>query len=31
MNPSFAVRVLDAFDEETHSRVHDGVNLVSGC
>lgn len=30
MNPAFAVRVLDAFDEETHSRVHDGVNLVSG-
>lgn len=30
MNPAFAVRVLDAFDDETHSRAHDGVNLVSG-
>jgi 8-oxo-dGTP diphosphatase len=30
MNAAFAVRVLDAFDEETHSRAHDGVNLVSG-
>jgi 8-oxo-dGTP diphosphatase len=30
MNAAFAVRVLDAFDGETHSRAHDGVNLVSG-
>jgi ADP-ribose pyrophosphatase YjhB (NUDIX family) len=30
MNPAFAVRVLDAFDKEAHSRAHDGVNLVSG-
>lgn len=29
MNHAFAVRVLDAFDEEAHSRAHDGVNLVS--
>jgi 8-oxo-dGTP diphosphatase len=31
MNPAFAARVLDAFDERVHSRAHDGVNLVSGC
>ena len=30
MNPAFAVRVLDAFDEDAHSRAHDGVNVVSG-
>ena len=30
MNPAFAVRVLDAFEEAPHSRAHDGVNLVSG-
>lgn len=30
MDPAFAVRVLDAFDEGAHSRAHDGVNLVSG-
>ncbi len=29
MNPAFAVRVLDAFDDHVHSRAHDGVNLVS--
>jgi len=29
MNPAFAVRVLDAFDDDAHSRVHDGVNLLS--
>jgi 8-oxo-dGTP diphosphatase len=29
MNPAFAVRVLDAFDEDVHSRTHDGVNLLS--
>lgn len=29
MNPVFAVRVLDAFDDHVHSRAHDGVNLVS--
>ncbi|MCV7377651.1 NUDIX hydrolase [Mycobacterium alsense] len=29
MNPAFAVRVLDAFDKDAHSRAHDGVNLVS--
>jgi 8-oxo-dGTP diphosphatase len=29
MNPAFAVRVLDAFDEDAHSRAHDGVNLLS--
>ncbi|MCV6988718.1 NUDIX hydrolase [Mycobacterium timonense] len=28
MTPAFAVRVLDAFDEDIHSRAHDGVNLV---
>ncbi|WP_090609606.1 NUDIX hydrolase [Mycobacterium lentiflavum] len=28
MNPAFAVRVLDAFDDDTHSRVHDGINLL---
>ena len=30
MSPAFAVRVLDAFDDDAHSRAHDGVNLVSG-
>jgi 8-oxo-dGTP diphosphatase len=30
MNPAFAVRVLDAFGVDAHSRAHDGVNLVSG-
>jgi 8-oxo-dGTP diphosphatase len=30
MNPAFAVRVLDAFDDDAHSRAHDEVNLVSG-
>lgn len=30
MNPAFAVRVLDAFDQKVHSRAHDGVNVVSG-
>jgi 8-oxo-dGTP diphosphatase len=30
MNPAFAVRVLDAFDQNVHSRAHDGVNVVSG-
>ncbi|SHU93205.1 Putative MutT/NUDIX-like protein [Mycobacteroides abscessus subsp. abscessus] len=29
MTPAFAVRVLDAFDAQAHSRAHDGVNLVS--
>ncbi len=29
MNPAFAVRVLDAFDGNVHSRAHDGVNLVA--
>ncbi len=29
MNPAFAIRVLDAFDTDTHSRAHDGVNLVA--
>jgi hypothetical protein len=29
MNPAFAVRVLDAFDDHVHSRAHDGVNLIS--
>lgn len=29
MNPAFAVRILDAFDQDIHSRAHDGVNLVS--
>ncbi|BAX96080.1 NUDIX hydrolase [Mycobacteroides stephanolepidis] len=28
MTPAFAVRVLDAFDVQVHSRAHDGVNLV---
>jgi ADP-ribose pyrophosphatase YjhB (NUDIX family) len=30
MNPAFAVRVLDVFEEAPRSRAHDGVNLVSG-
>lgn len=30
MSPAFAVRVLDAFDPDVHSRAHDGVNLVLG-
>ncbi|MDC8973167.1 NUDIX hydrolase [Mycobacterium marinum] len=30
MKPAFAVRVLDAFDANAHSRAHDGVNLVTG-
>lgn len=30
MNPAFAVRVLDAFDENVHSRAHNGVKVVSG-
>lgn len=30
MQPAFAVRVLDAFGEEAHSRAHDGVNLAPG-
>jgi hypothetical protein len=30
MDPAFAVRVLDAFADDAHSRAHDGVNLVSG-
>jgi 8-oxo-dGTP diphosphatase len=29
MNPAFAIRVLDAFDGDVHSRAHDGVNLLS--
>jgi hypothetical protein len=29
MNPAFAIRVLDAFDDDVHVRTHDGVNLVS--
>jgi 8-oxo-dGTP diphosphatase len=29
MNPAFAVRVLDAFDDHVHSRAHDGVKLIS--
>ncbi len=29
MVPAFGVRVLDAFEEATQSRLHDGVNLVS--
>jgi 8-oxo-dGTP diphosphatase len=29
MDPAFAVRVLDAFGEDVHSRAHDGVNLVT--
>jgi 8-oxo-dGTP diphosphatase len=28
MNPAFAIRVLDAFDDRVHSRSHDGVNVV---
>jgi 8-oxo-dGTP diphosphatase len=28
MSPAFAVRVLDAFDQNVHSRAHDGVNLL---
>lgn len=28
MSSAFAVRVLDAFDQEVHSRAHDGVNLL---
>jgi 8-oxo-dGTP diphosphatase len=29
MNPAYAVRVLDAFDDDAHSRVHDGIDLLS--
>lgn len=29
MSPAFAVRVLDAFDKDPHSRIHDGVNVIS--
>ncbi len=29
MNPAFAVRILEAFDDHVQSRAHDGVNLVS--
>ncbi|MEE3064950.1 MAG: NUDIX hydrolase [Actinomycetota bacterium] len=29
MNPAFAVRVLDALQDDVHSRAHDGMNLVS--
>jgi hypothetical protein len=29
MSPAFAIRVLDAFDVDTHSRAHDGVNLLA--
>jgi 8-oxo-dGTP diphosphatase len=28
MSPAFAIRVLDAFDDIPHARVHDGVNLI---
>lgn len=28
MVPAFSIRVLDAFEEATQSRTHDGVNLV---
>ncbi|MCG5431189.1 NUDIX hydrolase [Mycobacterium sp. MYCO198283] len=28
MTPAFGVRVLDAFDDIPHSRLHDGINLV---
>lgn len=30
MVPAFGVRVLDAFEESSQSRAHDGVNLVGG-
>lgn len=29
MNPAFAVRVLDAFEKDACSRVHDGINVLS--
>ncbi|WP_439664153.1 NUDIX hydrolase [Lentzea sp. HUAS TT2] len=29
MSPAFAVRVLDAFEDVTQVRAHDGVNLAS--
>lgn len=29
MNPAFAVRVVDAFGDDVHSRAHDGVDVVS--
>ncbi|BDE17223.1 hypothetical protein Mkiyose1665_57830 [Mycobacterium kiyosense] len=28
MSPAFAVRVLDAFEDGTYSRAHNGVDLV---
>ncbi|WAJ44606.1 NUDIX hydrolase [Mycobacterium sp. Aquia_216] len=28
MHPAFAVRVLDAFEQQARSRAHDGVNLL---
>lgn len=30
MSPAFAIRVLDAFENEPHVRAHDGVQLVGG-
>ena len=29
MAPAFAIRVLDAFDQSTASRVHDGTNILA--
>lgn len=29
MSPAFAVRVLDAIEGGVHTRIHDGVNLVT--
>ena len=28
MTPAYAIRVMDAFESETHSRVHDGTDIV---
>lgn len=29
MHPAFAIRVLDAFDSQMHTRTHDGINLIA--
>lgn len=30
MSPAFAIRVLDAFDDLPHVRIHDGTNVLAG-
>jgi 8-oxo-dGTP diphosphatase len=29
MSPAFSIRVLDAFDNAPHVRIHDGVNIIA--